>query len=204
MYQHLGEHPHILKCYGLVDIHPGVHSLRLERAPYGNVRQFIRNTRSTPPSEQDRLAMALGVTSGLIRIHTKNVVHCDISCRNLFLFSKCCVKIGDLGSAILDGILPQDDIVEEIRYELPLRGRAFEERSYVKRGLSALGSASYEIMSWKMPFEELDDDGVEKMYAAERFPDVTRLFAGDVIRDCWNEKFDTANEVEVALMASRG
>jgi len=201
VYQHLGEHPHILKCYGLVEVHPSVHSLRLERAPYGNVRQFIRNTRCTPPSEQDRLTMALGVPGGLAHIHAKNVIHCDISCRNLFLFPSWCVKIGDFGSALHDGTSPANNIVEEIRYELPLRGRAFEERPHIKRELFALGSAIYETMSWKMPFEDLDDDDVEKMYAAEKFPDVTHLLAGNVIRDCWNEKFDTSKDVETALVA---
>ncbi|KAH9216779.1 kinase-like domain-containing protein [Leptodontidium sp. 2 PMI_412] len=193
VYQHLGEHPHILKCYGLVEVHPSVHSLRLERAPYGNVRQFIRNTRCKPPSEQDRLTMALGVPGGLAHVHAKNVIHCDISCRNLFLFPSGCVKIDDFGSALLDGTSPANDIVEEIRYELPLRGRAFEERPHIKRELFALGSAIYETMSWKMPFEELDDDDVEKMPQRR-----------NVIRDCWNEKFETSKDVEKALMALRG
>jgi len=52
-------------------------------------------------------------------------------------------------------------------------------------------------MSWKTSFEELDDD-VERMYATEKFLDVTHLLAGNVIRDCWDEKFDTSKDVETA------
>jgi hypothetical protein len=37
VYKHLGEHPHILRCYGLEEVHPGVNSLRLEYAPLGDV-----------------------------------------------------------------------------------------------------------------------------------------------------------------------
>jgi len=48
---------------------------------------------------------------------------------------------------MLNGTPPIHDIVEEIRYELPLRGRAFGERPYVKRELFALGSAIYEIIA---------------------------------------------------------
>jgi serine/threonine protein kinase len=204
VYQHLGEHIHILQCYGLVEVHPGIHSLQLERAPYGNIRQFIRDHKDTPPSEQDRLKMALGVSSGLAHAHAKNVIHCDISCRNLFLFPDWCTKVGDFGSAILDGTPPIHNIVEEIRYELPLRGRVFAERPYVKRELFALGSAIYEIMAWKQPFEGLEDDDVKKKYAAEEFPDVAYLLARNIVHNCWSEKFDTAKEVEEALTALRG
>ncbi|TAQ86451.1 hypothetical protein B7494_g5227 [Chlorociboria aeruginascens] len=109
------------------------------------------------------------------------------------------VKIGDFGSTILDGTPPAENVVEKIRYELPLRGRTFQERLYIKREIFALRSAIYEIMSWKMPFEELDDDVVEKMYAAEKSPDITHLLVGNIIHDCWNEKFDTSKDVENGL-----
>ncbi|KAH6714571.1 kinase-like domain-containing protein [Leptodontidium sp. MPI-SDFR-AT-0119] len=198
VYRLLGEHPHILRCYGLVEVHPSVHSLRLERALHGNVREFIRNNKTTPLSEEDRLNMALGVSSGIAHMHSRNIIHCDISCRNLLLFPDWRVKVGDFGSA-RDGNPSENNIVEEIRYELPLRGRAFEDRPYIKRELFALGSAIYEIMAWEMPFEELGTDDVEKKYAAEEFPDVTCVLAGDIIRDCWDEKFDTAEDIEGAI-----
>jgi len=199
MYRLLGQHAHILECYGLIEVHPGVHSLHLERAPHGNVREFIGKNKTTPPSKHNRLRMALGVSNGMAHVHAKNVTHCDISCRNLFLFPDWCVKVGDFGSAIVDGDSSEANIVEEIRYELPLRGRAFEDRPSIKRELFALGSAIYEIMAWGMPFEDLNTDDIEQKYAAEEFPDVTRLLAGDIIHKCWTEKFDTAKDVEEAI-----
>lgn len=54
-------------------------------------------------------------------------------------------------------------------------------------------------MAWEMPFEELGTDDVEKKYVAEEFPDVTCVLAGDIIRDCWDEKFDTAEDIEGAI-----
>ncbi len=199
VYKLLGKHAHILECYGLIEVHPGVHSLRLELAPYGNVREFIRNNRTTPLSKDDRLRMALGASSGMAHAHTKNVMHCDISCRNLFLFPNWCVKVGDFGSAIVGGETSGANIVVEIRYELPLRGRAFDDRPFIKRELFALGSSIYEITAWEMPFEDLKTDDVEKKYAAEEFPDVSRQLAGEIIRDCWAEKFNTAGDVEEAM-----
>ncbi len=199
VYRLLGQHPHVLECYGLVEVHSGVNSLRLERAPHGNIREFIRNNRKKPPCLDDRLRMALGVSSGIAHAHAKNVLHCDISCRNLFLFPDSCLKVGDFGNAAVDGVPSENNVLEEIRYELPLRGRAFDDRPSIKRELFALGSAIYEIIAWEMPFEDFGSDDVERLYAAEEFPDLSGLVAADIIRDCWAEKFETARDVEEAI-----
>src|SRR4051812_4347060 len=45
IYKHLGNHPHILYCYGLEEVHPGINSLRLEYAPLGDVRKLSKNTK---------------------------------------------------------------------------------------------------------------------------------------------------------------
>lgn len=199
VYRLLGEHPYILRSYGLVEVHPGVQSLRLERALHGNVREFIQLNRTSPPSEKERLAMALCVSSGVAYVHSKHVIHCDISCRNLFLFPGWCVKVGDFGCAIVNESPSSGHFIEEIRYELPLRGGYFDERPYIKRELFALGSAIYEIMAWKLLFEDLKTDEIERKCASKEYTDVSGLLAGDIIRDCWNEQFDTAIDVDNAL-----
>ncbi|KAH7312806.1 kinase-like domain-containing protein [Rhexocercosporidium sp. MPI-PUGE-AT-0058] len=173
VYRLLGEYFHILRCYGLVEVRPSVHSPRLERALYGNVREFIRNNKKTSLSKEDQLNMALGASSGIAYMHSKNIIHCDINCRNLLLFPNWVVKVGNFASA-RDGNPSENNIVEEIRYKLPLRGR-------------------------EMSFKELGTDDVEKRYAAEEFPDVTCVLAGDIIRDYWDEKFETAEDIEGAI-----
>ncbi len=133
-------------------------------------------------------------------IHAKNIFHCEFSCRNVFvfddLFSDWVVKIGDFGCSSLDHREPLG--AEEVRYELPLRGREWAEREYIKRELFALGCGIYEIMAWKMPFAELTVAEVDYNYRREVFPDVGGLLAGDDIRGCWMEKFETADAVEAA------
>jgi hypothetical protein len=57
IYQHLGEHPQILRCLGLEEVHPGLHSLRLELAHFGNARQFIEKNAQLP--EHTHMQMAL-------------------------------------------------------------------------------------------------------------------------------------------------
>jgi hypothetical protein len=69
----------------------------------------------------------------------------------------------------------------------------------VKRELFALGSAIYEIMAWERPFQELEDDEVELRYAREEFPSLRGNIAGPVIKKCWNEEFESAEEVLESL-----
>ncbi len=142
VYAHLGDHQQILKCFGLEQHCAGVHSLRLELAPLGCVRQFIAEHPRQPPPLQTRLQMALDTATGVAYLHSRGVQHCDMSCRNLFLFDGFRVKLGDFGASLLEGREFKPTFCEESQYELPLRGRQFNDRTPLKRELSALGSAT--------------------------------------------------------------
>ncbi|KAF8850243.1 kinase-like protein [Acephala macrosclerotiorum] len=194
VYQRLGFHPHILKYDGQALVAKDTFSIKLERAA-GDLRGLI--LKRTAPAEQTRLKMAVQISCGMAHIHSKNVFHCDLSCRNVFVFEDWLVKIGDFGGSKIDNQEPLG--AEEVRYELPLRGRAWQARDYRKRELFALGCAIYEIMAWKIPFAEMTEDQTEKNYANEVFPDTDGLLVGDIIRACWNEEFETAKDVEKAL-----
>ncbi|PVH69375.1 kinase-like protein [Cadophora sp. DSE1049] len=194
VYKRLGSHAHVLKYDGQVSIAKDRCSLKLERAE-GDLRGLM--LKCTAPAEQIRLKMAIQISCGMAHIHSKNVFHCDFSCRNIFVFEDWLVKIGDFGGSKIDSQEPRG--AEEVRYELPLRGRVWQARDYTKRELFALGCAIYEIMAWKMPFAELTEAQTEKNYANEVFPDTDGLLVGDIIRACWNEEFETAKDVERAL-----
>ena len=202
IYEHLGEHPNILRCYGLEEIHPGVNALRLEYAPLGDVRGFIKKSKAALPSESIRLQMALDAAKGLGHIHKMGVQHCDMTCRNLFLFEDYHLKIGDLGGSLIESYHdPVPPISEESAYELPLRGRAFNERPARKRELFALGSAIYEIMVWAAPYEGLGDEDIELKFAAEVFPSLEGVAAGHIIQMCWDEQYESSDEAVEALIA---
>jgi serine/threonine protein kinase len=124
----------------------------------------------------------------------------DFSCQNALLTEKSVVKICDFGGARLDE--NESDGVEEPRYELPLGGREWEARPYIKRDLFALGSSIYELMAWKKPFAELSDGEVEKRFDREEFPDVSNVLCTDIVRKCWNEEYERAEDVMLALQAA--
>lgn len=199
IYKHLGKHPQVLKCFGLEEVHPGIHSLRLELAPLGNVRQFIEEHEDDRLPERSRLQMALDVAVGVSFIHSRGVRHTDLSCRNLFLFEGNRVKLGDFGASMLDGREFDETVYEESGYELPCRGREFGDRPVFKKELFALGSAIYEIMAWTRPFKALEDSEIEARYSREEFPSLDGITVGQIISGCWKELYGSADEVVMAL-----
>ncbi|GAP92672.1 putative TKL protein kinase [Rosellinia necatrix] len=205
VYKHLGEHPHILRCFGLEEVHPGVHSLRVEYAPLGEVRSFIENRGDAPLGEHVRLRMALDVALGMSHVHRMGVQHCDMTCRNLFIFGDYRVKIGDFGGSLIAGNDELGPLVYEASaYELPRRGRKFEHRPARQRELFALGSAIYEITAWGEPCAGMEDDDIERNYAAEVFPSLEGVPAAHIIRKCWDEKYASADEIVEELDALVG
>jgi len=141
--------------------------------------------------------MGIQIASAVAHMHSQGVFHCDVSCRNIFLLDDRVVKVGDFGDSKIDDRDPLG--AEEVRCELPLRGRDWTQRGYVERELFALGCAIYEVMAWRAPFAELSDKEVEENYGREEFPAVEGLLAGDVILRCWREDFQRAEDVEAAL-----
>jgi serine/threonine protein kinase len=194
IYQRLGSHPHILKYNGQVLIREGIYSLKLERA-LGNLRQLILEC--PMPTEQTRLKMAIQISCAMSYLHSKSIFHNDFSCRNIFVLEGWLLKIGDFGGSKIDDEEPL--IGEETRYQLPLRGREWEDMDDTKRELFALGCGIYEIMAWKAPFPDLTEDEVLERYNNEQFPKTDQLLLDDVIRTCWNEKYETAADVERVL-----
>ncbi|KAF1352970.1 kinase-like protein [Lizonia empirigonia] len=199
VYRRLGNHDNILQCYGLVDVQPGDCSLRLEFVSKGSLRGFIETNRMGQSPITDRLKWCIDLATGLAYMHSLEVFHCDFSCRNVLLTEQNVVKICDFGGASLDG--NESEGVEEPRYELPLRGRAWEMRPYVKRDLFALGSCIYEIMAWKKPFPTLDDHEIQKRFDQDEFPDLSDVLCRQVIQKCWNEGYDGTGEVLLDLQA---
>ncbi len=205
IYKHLGDHPRILKCFGLEEVGPGIHSLRLERAPFKDVRRYIRHHRKPPPAAIFRLRMALEAARGVTFLHLKGVRHCDLSCRNLLLFQDYHVKLADFGSSLANGFDFKETHCEETAYALPLRGRSFHGRPGHLRDIFALGSLMYEITEWKTPWEGSDNDEIRTNFDLNDFPPFTQehIFA-PVIRGCWMEGYNASSDVLMDLVELLG
>lgn len=195
VYEHLGEHPQVLRSFGLEEIRPGIHSLRLELAPLGSVRSCTEN--EPPPPMSDRFVMALDVAKGLSFLHSKGVFVNDFCSTNLLVFPGWRVKYGDFGAATIEGRDFVADDFHEARYIVPFRGRMIEDIPPIKQELFALGMAIYEITAWEKPFPDL---GREDWKALDRYekgecPSLEGNIAAEVIRKCWNEDYESAQQV---------
>ncbi|AEO60745.1 hypothetical protein MYCTH_2310287 [Thermothelomyces thermophilus ATCC 42464] len=195
IYKLLGDHPQILRCSGLSEIHPGVRALRLELAPFGDVRHYLEQHPDDPPPLKTRLNMVLDVAQGLAHVHSRGVWHFDFSTKNLFLFPDFHVKIGDFGGSVCEALGYNGGTLEDQDYELPCRGRDFMERPRDKRELFALGSSMYEIVAWARVFPGLSEEEVDERLKNEDFPPVDTLAIGHIIDGCWKEHYSTANDV---------
>ncbi|RYP21918.1 hypothetical protein DL765_001994 [Monosporascus sp. GIB2] len=172
-------------CHGLEEIHPDVHALRLELAPFGV-----------------RLDRTLDAVRARGHLRYLSVQLSDVSCHNL-LFDDHRVKLCDFGSSLIQGQAFGATDYEEAVYELPLRGRTLEGRPVTKWVLSALGPLIYEIMAWVKPFEGGGITEIEKL-AQEVFHSMEVVVASEGIGRCWHEKGETGAEVMAALQKLRG
>jgi hypothetical protein len=71
----------------------------------------------------------------------------------------------------------------------------------MKRELFSLGSAIYEIIAWERPFADLEDNEVDARYARDEFPSLDGNVAVQIIRNCWDEIYETVQEVTTDLRA---
>lgn len=89
----------ILRYYGVWD-----RCVILQFARHGSIRQYLRS-RTQTPSLSVRLRWAEQVTDAISFLHSKGILHCDISCNNIFLDDNFNAMVGDFAGSSIDGEL---------------------------------------------------------------------------------------------------
>lgn len=200
MYKALGSHPRIITCFGLDG-----RGLKLEYAPNGTLRDFLRGSNSSGfDSPKDRLRWSRQAAEAIAYIHTKNIIHCDISIRNFLLDRDMNMKLSDFQGLYVDphGVTFNGFALENVKSYLPRPSTHSDQKS----DLFALGTAIYEIMTGHEPFPDLDEledeEEIEKRYIKGRFPVLDDVLGGHIIYKCWSlayEKVDACVEGLKAL-----
>lgn len=140
--------------------------------------------------------MTLDVVIGLGNLHSKGVQHCDLSCRESLSLQGAPCETQRFWALASGSYSFEPTFREEPQYELPLRERDFNDRPPLNLELFALGSAIFEIVAWKRPFQEFPDHLLEVKYARNEFPSLEDNPAASVIRRCWPEEFNDAEVLE--------
>ena len=186
----LGSHRYIIDLHWVNE-----RGLCFEYYPLGSLRDFYKTSLPDLPGLVDRIRWCHQSVQGLAYIHSKEIVHNDISARNILLTSSMAIKFCDFGFSTVVG----EDFTggPEPRYS---RARPLSESdSCFLDDLFGLGSLFYEILTGNLPFKDRGTSEVFRRFAAHIFPSVECIrpehFAG-VIVNCWNEKYRSISELE--------
>lgn len=207
IYKALGQHDHILRCFGPeIDVlHgqdpiPKAWALRLERSPFGSLRDTITDTYGNPPSQLIRLHLAHQFSEGVAHLHRSGIIWGDLSTRNAFLFDDWRLKLGDFADSDQVDAYPNDWYGCEDRYCPPGSNNPQQHSvGTMRRELFALGSAIYEVLEWKVPYgsstEVLDGD-VAKALSNGKWPDISHDNpAKAIIQKLWEYSYESSTEV---------
>ncbi|KAH9209501.1 spindle assembly checkpoint kinase [Leptodontidium sp. 2 PMI_412] len=143
IYERLGhDHDGVLRYYGNLG-----DALILQYACHGSIRQYY-------PSQAKSISLSLQlrwveqITASVAFIHSRNVLHGDISCNNVMLDEDLNVKLGDFA------------------------GHEHPEIMGISTGseLFTLGSTFYEIMTGSKPYKELFDTEIVRAYKEGKYP----------------------------------
>jgi serine/threonine protein kinase len=181
VYQRLGsDHSGIVRYFGVLE-----NAIILQFASQTSIRQYVARQKQVPLSV--RLRWVEQIFDAVRFIHSRSVLHGDISCNNVFLDVNLDVKIGDFAGSAIDDLPPL--ICYETSHELP--GEDISPRTE----RFALGSTVYEVMTGSKPYKDLPDHEVSPAFSEGRYPDLRSLPAfRNAILGCWRQSYATVDD----------
>ncbi|RKK20043.1 hypothetical protein BFJ68_g1815 [Fusarium oxysporum] len=200
IYEALGPHPCILKCIGVELMPDGEEAwaLRLERAPHGNLREYVG--KNEPPTMARRLQVAVDFTEALQYVHDRGVIWGDVSPRNVLVFDDLHIKLCDFAGSILKGKFPELLFTCEPRCWVPGSEGDSTTRSIVEKELFALGTAICEITEWTVPYGPIEIEELQQKLMDGEYPYVgDSNHVKDVIKKLWHFEYSSAQEAVEAL-----
>src|SRR5690349_3598669 len=190
VYECLGhDQPSILRYYGCMET-----ALILQYARYGSIRQYYASQTAAVPALL-KLRWVEQIASAVAFVHSKGVLHGDISCDNVMLDEGLDAKLGDFAGSSIDGSVSL--VCYEASHEHPEVGDISIESE-----IFALGSTFYEVMTGYAPYQGLSESEIACAYREERFPSLASLAAfNEVIRKCWAREYISVDELLVDVSA---
>ncbi|KFY61920.1 hypothetical protein V496_04792 [Pseudogymnoascus sp. VKM F-4515 (FW-2607)] len=187
VYQRLGHHDRVLRYYGDMG-----DDIILQYARHGSIRQYL-SSQAKPVALSLRLGWVEHIAEAVAFIHSKNVLHGDISCNNVFVDHSLKVKLGDFAGSGIDEEPPL--ICYETSHEHPSIGD-----TSIKSEIFALGSTFYEIMTGSKPYKELPDPEICDAYELGKYPSLNSLTAlNDIIAKCWAQEYANVDALIVDI-----
>lgn len=182
--------------------------LILEFAENGNLQDWLLNT-AEPPSNALLYRWTLQAAEALSFAHNLGILHSDIHPANSFLTADMELKVGDWGGAAVDGR------PSFCSYRYKYRLFDADGTDIVKEhGVSAtteifaFGMAVFAMVGGEEVWPELEEprdwEEIRRRISQARFPDTRELrVLGDVVEGCWGGRYESMEEVRVAIERER-
>ena len=186
MYGHLGRHKRIARCLDW-----GSDFIDLGYESCGDLESYLKKVQV---SGRVRCRMARQAVEAVVFIHSKNVIHSDLSARQYLLGKgRNNVRLSDFGGSSLQG--SEALVMKNATHFLP---RDEELPNSVQSDLFALGSTLYEIFLGRRPYEGVQDEEVQRLYSAKEFPALSEIAYPQwriVIQKCWTCEYKHASDI---------
>lgn len=166
--------------------------------PFGSIRDYYGTLDGNLPPLEDRFRWCHQCVAGTSYIHSKNILHNDISARNVLLSPDMTIKICDFGFSTfygISGVLGR----AETRYERPSSSHYTDGAPM--DDLFAIGSLFFEILSGKRPYDDVDSGTVELRYKNHEFPSLDSMDQNyaRIVDKCWNDRYCCIEDIEYEL-----
>lgn len=188
----LGHHPLVTRLHCVSE-----RGLVFEYYQHGSLRDYYQ-TLPVLPSYNDRVLWCRQATEGFAYIHSKGILHNDISARNVLLASDLTIKICDFGFSTLSDTMVMDGMAETRYNRCPLvEGR----KPCLADDIFAIGSLFFEVHSGKRPYDDRNSASVEDLYSAGVFPTLDGISSpyAAIIRGCWYNEYTCVRDIEREL-----
>ncbi|EEQ33195.1 conserved hypothetical protein [Microsporum canis CBS 113480] len=173
VYEKLGIHPRIAKYRRAIK-----HAFEMDYYPHGCIDKARRDMGPEIPY----LKWAEQIAEGLVFIHSKGIIHCDLRSPNVLVTDTQDVVLADFASSSMDGVRVSD-VSNNTRYRPP----SFDELNpqyTIQDDIFAFGSVVYYLVAAEDPYKDRTDEEVIELYSA-----------GSVASKCWHGEYSSAAQV---------
>ncbi|KAL6063114.1 Tyrosine-protein kinase receptor [Balamuthia mandrillaris] len=193
--QNLRPHSNVVLLLG-VCVHPE-HPLCIvtELLPKGSLLDFLKSQEAANLNHKDLLRIAKGIAAGMQHLHAEQIVHCDLSARNILLTETLEAKVADFGmSRVLSADEEQHKTLSNVGPVRWMAPESIKDRVYSeKTDVWSFGVVLWEIASFgEMPYKQLTPMQVSVQVVTEDLrlepPEGAPEVFGELMMECFAKR----------------